>query len=347
MRTPGRTPRGTLVLTRRVGRVRAPRRDTAHGRRGTLRTPSGLSTGPDSEISGRSRYRIWSARMFHPASHPTATSCRSPLGRLGRARCGSKPACTIVPQGVAQSMGSATERTTARRSPRPAAPVRRQAGSTSADRSARPRRRHVGKPPSPARPWRPPVEPTACRTRRAGCSSGALRIARRPSSSRRCSDIAPLDTIRTPRRSIPAVGSIGKRRAIPSRRAPAVPCSRACPPCPVAVGVATLAVAIGGAVAVRRPPARLRRRPLVAAANAMTGSFGNGSVTERAQRRSAATRDRDTLSQATRRQAGGPRPSSRPRSATPPLDDLAAGRREGSRRDRPQPVGARRSTATA
>ncbi|WP_370290733.1 peptidoglycan DD-metalloendopeptidase family protein [Nocardioides sp.] len=88
----------------------------------------------------------------------------------------------------------------------------------------------------------------------------------------------------------------GKRRA--ERHADARgPLLRGLPSLPVAAGVATLAVAVGGAV-VSGDPQLVAGETRLAAANAMTGSFGTASVGERLPTVSRAS-DRDTLGQAT------------------------------------------------
>lgn len=88
----------------------------------------------------------------------------------------------------------------------------------------------------------------------------------------------------------------GKRRAArpTSTRGPLL---RGLPSLPVAAGVATLAVAVGGAV-VSADPQLASADTRLSAANAMTGSFGSASVGERLPTVSRAS-DRDTLEQAT------------------------------------------------
>lgn len=108
-------------------------------------------------------------------------------------------------------------------------------------------------------------------------------------------DIAPLDALSDSSTQLPAVGSVGKRRAT-RHSGPRGPLFKGLPTLPVAVGVATLAVAVGGAVA-SADPQLASGGDRVTAANAMTGSFGNGSITERVETVSRDS-ERDTLSQA-------------------------------------------------
>ncbi|WP_051485313.1 M23 family metallopeptidase [Nocardioides sp. J54] len=93
-----------------------------------------------------------------------------------------------------------------------------------------------------------------------------------------------------------AVGSPGKRRAT-RHSGSRGPLFKGLPSLPVAVGVATLAVAVGGAV-VSADPQLAAGGHRVTAANAMTGSFGTGSITERVDTVSRDS-DRDALAQAT------------------------------------------------
>lgn len=108
-------------------------------------------------------------------------------------------------------------------------------------------------------------------------------------------DIPLLDPVTDSSTQLRAVGAAGKRRAT-RHSGPRGPLFKGLPTLPVAVGVATLAVAVGGAVASANPQLA-SGGDRVAAANAMTGSFGNGSITERVD---AVSRDseRDTLAQA-------------------------------------------------
>ncbi len=92
-----------------------------------------------------------------------------------------------------------------------------------------------------------------------------------------------------------AVQPAGKRRAV-KHVGSRGPLFRGLPSLPVAVGVATLAIAIGGAV-VSTDPELASATDRLTAANAMTGSFGNGSVGERSPSVSRDS-DRDTLAQA-------------------------------------------------
>lgn len=108
-------------------------------------------------------------------------------------------------------------------------------------------------------------------------------------------DIPLLDPVTDSSTQLRAVGSPGKRRAT-RHSGTRGPLFKGLPTLPVAVGVATLAVAVGGAVA-SADPQLASGGDRVAAANAMTGSFGNGSVTERVDAVSRDS-DRDTLSQA-------------------------------------------------
>lgn len=93
-----------------------------------------------------------------------------------------------------------------------------------------------------------------------------------------------------------AIQPAGKRRAT-KHAGSRGPLFKTLPSLPVAVGVATLAVAVGGAV-VSADPQLAAGGDRVTAANAVTGSFGNGAVTERV---ATVSRDseRDTLAQAT------------------------------------------------
>lgn len=108
-------------------------------------------------------------------------------------------------------------------------------------------------------------------------------------------DIPLTDPMTDSSAQLRAVGSGGKRRAT-RHSGPRGPLFKGLPTLPVAVGVATLAVAVGGAVA-SADPQLASGGDRFAAANAMTGSFGNGSVTERVDAVSRDS-DRDTLSQA-------------------------------------------------
>lgn len=92
-----------------------------------------------------------------------------------------------------------------------------------------------------------------------------------------------------------AIQPAGKRRAV-KHAGSRGPLFKSLPTLPVAVGVATLAVAIGGAV-VSADPQLASAGDRVTAANAMTGSFGNGSITERTATVSRDS-DRDALAQA-------------------------------------------------
>lgn len=108
-------------------------------------------------------------------------------------------------------------------------------------------------------------------------------------------DIPLLDPLTDSSTQLRAVGSVGKRRAT-RHSGTRGPLFKGLPTLPVAVGVATLAVAVGGAVA-SADPQLASGGDRVAAANAMTGSFGNGSVTERVDAVSRDS-DRDALAQA-------------------------------------------------
>lgn len=108
-------------------------------------------------------------------------------------------------------------------------------------------------------------------------------------------DIPLLDPMTDSSTQLRAVGSVGKRRATRHTGARG-PLFKGLPTLPVAVGVATLAVAVGGAVA-SADPQLASGGDRVAAANAMTGSFGNGSITERVDTVSRDS-DRDALTQA-------------------------------------------------
>ncbi|MEV4999468.1 M23 family metallopeptidase [Nocardioides sp. LML1-1-1.1] len=109
-------------------------------------------------------------------------------------------------------------------------------------------------------------------------------------------DIALFDPLTDSSTSqLKAIQPAGKRRAT-KHAGSRGPLFKTLPSIPVAVGVATLAVAIGGAV-VSADPQLASSGDRVTAANAVTGSFGNGSVTERV---ATVSRDseRDTLAQA-------------------------------------------------
>lgn len=108
-------------------------------------------------------------------------------------------------------------------------------------------------------------------------------------------DIPLLDPLTDSSTQMRAVGAAGKRRATRHSGARG-PLFKGLPTLPVAVGVATLAVAVGGAVA-SADPQLASGTDRVTAANAMTGSFGNGSVTERVDAVSRDS-DRDALVQA-------------------------------------------------
>ncbi|HWJ09321.1 MAG TPA: M23 family metallopeptidase [Nocardioides sp.] len=108
-------------------------------------------------------------------------------------------------------------------------------------------------------------------------------------------DIALLGPVTDSSTQLRAVGAPGKRRATRHSGARG-PLFKGLPTLPVAVGVATLAVAVGGAV-VSADPQLAAGGDRVAAANAMTGSFGNGSITDRVETVSRDS-DRDTLQQA-------------------------------------------------
>lgn len=107
-------------------------------------------------------------------------------------------------------------------------------------------------------------------------------------------DIPLLDPMTDSSTQLRAVGSVGKRRAT-RHTGSRGPLFKGLPTLPVAVGVATLAVAVGGAVA-SADPQLASGGDRVAAANAMTGSFGNGSITERVDTVSRDS-DRDALGQ--------------------------------------------------
>lgn len=109
-------------------------------------------------------------------------------------------------------------------------------------------------------------------------------------------DIALLDPLTdSSSTQLRAVQAAGKRRAA-KHAGSRGPLFKGLPTMPVAVGVATLAVAVGGAVSSAQPELASSTER-VNAANAMTGSFGNGAVTERSATISRDS-DRDTLAQA-------------------------------------------------
>lgn len=91
-----------------------------------------------------------------------------------------------------------------------------------------------------------------------------------------------------------AIQPAGKRRAV-RHAGSRGPLFKGLPTLPVAVGVATLAVAVGGAV-VSADPQLAANADRVTASNAMTGSFGNGSVSDRVETLSRDS-DRDALQQ--------------------------------------------------
>lgn len=92
-----------------------------------------------------------------------------------------------------------------------------------------------------------------------------------------------------------AIQPAGKRRAVKhaGRRGPLF---KSLPTMPVAVGIATIAVAVGGVVASSDPQLASASHRL-SAPNAMTGSFGNATLTERVPTVSRDS-DRDALAQA-------------------------------------------------
>lgn len=96
--------------------------------------------------------------------------------------------------------------------------------------------------------------------------------------------------------SLRAVQPAGKRRAVKHVGARGT-LFKGLPSMPVAVGVATLAVAVGGTV-VSADPALTATTSRLTAANAMTGSFGTASVGDRVATVSRDS-DRDALAQAT------------------------------------------------
>ena len=109
-------------------------------------------------------------------------------------------------------------------------------------------------------------------------------------------DIALLDPLTdSSTTQLRAVQAAGKRRAV-KHAGSRGPLFKSLPTMPVAVGVATLAIAVGGAVASAQPQLASSSER-VNAANAMTGSFGNGAVAERAPAISRSD-ERDTLAQA-------------------------------------------------
>ncbi len=109
-------------------------------------------------------------------------------------------------------------------------------------------------------------------------------------------DIALLDPMTDSSTSqLRAVQPAGKRRAVKHAGARG-PLFRGLPTLPVAVGVATIAVAVGGVVT-SADPQLASAQSRVAAANALTGSFGNAAVGERSANLSRDS-DRDALAQA-------------------------------------------------
>ncbi|HWJ68123.1 MAG TPA: M23 family metallopeptidase [Nocardioides sp.] len=108
-------------------------------------------------------------------------------------------------------------------------------------------------------------------------------------------DIPPADPLTDSSSQLRAVQPAGKRRAVRHAGARG-PLFRGLPSLPVAVGVATLAVAVGGAV-VSADPQLASATDRLTASNAMTGAFGDGSVTQRIDTVSRDS-DRDTLANA-------------------------------------------------
>jgi murein DD-endopeptidase MepM/ murein hydrolase activator NlpD len=110
-------------------------------------------------------------------------------------------------------------------------------------------------------------------------------------------DIALLDPlVDSSTTQLRAVQPAGKRRAV-KHAGTRGPLFKSLPTLPVAVGVATLAIAVGGAVA-SADPQLASGTDRLNASTAMTGSFGNGSVSERVETISRDS-DRDALAQAT------------------------------------------------
>jgi murein DD-endopeptidase MepM/ murein hydrolase activator NlpD len=108
-------------------------------------------------------------------------------------------------------------------------------------------------------------------------------------------DIQLVDSVTDSSTSLRAVPP-GKRRAI-KNAAKRSPLFRGLPSMPVAVGLATLAVAVGGVVTSTADPQLTAASERLVASNAMTGSFGSGAVGARGETVSRDS-DRDALAQA-------------------------------------------------
>ncbi|WP_418062325.1 peptidoglycan DD-metalloendopeptidase family protein [Pimelobacter simplex] len=107
-------------------------------------------------------------------------------------------------------------------------------------------------------------------------------------------DIPLTDPLTDSSAGLRALPAAGKRRAVKHAGARG-PLFRGLPTLPVAVGVATIAVAVGGVVT-SADPQLASGGDRVAAANAISGSFGNGTVGTRGETVSRDS-DRDALAQ--------------------------------------------------
>ncbi|MFC5727667.1 MULTISPECIES: M23 family metallopeptidase [Nocardioides] len=109
------------------------------------------------------------------------------------------------------------------------------------------------------------------------------------------SDIQLIDPLSDSSTSLRAARP-GKRRAV-KHAGTRGPLFRGLPSMPVAVGLATLAVAVGGVVTSTADPQLTSASERLTATNAMTGSFGSGTVGTRGETISRDS-DRDALAQA-------------------------------------------------
>ncbi|GAA3545361.1 M23 family metallopeptidase [Nocardioides daeguensis] len=107
-------------------------------------------------------------------------------------------------------------------------------------------------------------------------------------------DIALADSLSDSSTTLRAVQPAGKRRAVKHAGAPG-PLLRGLPTLPVAVGVATIAIAVGGVVT-STDPQLAAAGDRVTSPNALTGSFGSAAVGTRSETVSRDS-DRDALAQ--------------------------------------------------
>lgn len=107
-------------------------------------------------------------------------------------------------------------------------------------------------------------------------------------------DIPLADSLSDSSTTLRAVQPAGKRRAVKHAGTPG-PLFRGLPTLPVAVGVATIAIAVGGVVT-STDPQLAAAGDRVTSPNALTGSFGNAAVGTRSQTVSRDS-DRDALAQ--------------------------------------------------